>query len=180
MISKLIIYLRLARLDKPVGIYLLLWPSLMGLMLGGLNESYIDFENYLIVLAGAILVRSCGCVINDISDHKFDKLVSRTKDRPIAKGELSLKGAWIFFFILASSCLSLLIFVPKTTVQISLVIAGFYLNISTDKKVFKSTSVFFRYNFWIWNAHILQSCLIKLLYIYNDSFFRSSFMDHKF
>ena len=96
MISKLMIYLRLARLDKPVGIYLLLWPSLMGLMLGALNEGYIDFENYLIVLAGAILVRSCGCVINDISDYKFDKLVSRTKDRPIAKGELSLKGAWIF------------------------------------------------------------------------------------
>ena len=86
MISKLMIYLRLARLDKPVGIYLLLWPSLMGLMLGALNEGYIDFENYLIVLAGAILVRSCGCVINDISDYKFDKLVSRTKDRPIAKG----------------------------------------------------------------------------------------------
>ena len=119
MISKLMIYLRLARLDKPVGIYLLLWPSLMGLMLGALNEGYIDFENYLIVLAGAILARSCGCVINDISDYKFDKLVSRTKDRPIAKGEVSLKGAWIFFFILASFCLSLLMFVPKTTVQIS-------------------------------------------------------------
>ena len=43
MISKLMLYLRLARLDKPVGIYLLLWPSLMGLMLGGLNEGYIDF-----------------------------------------------------------------------------------------------------------------------------------------
>ena len=56
MISKLMIYLRLARLDKPVGIYLLLWPSLMGLMLGALNEGYIDFENYLIVLAGACLL----------------------------------------------------------------------------------------------------------------------------
>jgi 4-hydroxybenzoate polyprenyltransferase len=142
MISKLIIYLRLARLDKPVGIYLLLWPSLMGLMLGGLNESYIDFENYLIVLAGAILVRSCGCVINDISDHKFDKLVSRTKDRPIAKGELSLKGAWIFFFILASSCLSLLIFVPKTTVQISLVIAVFILIYPLTKRFLKAPQFF--------------------------------------
>jgi 4-hydroxybenzoate polyprenyltransferase len=142
MISKLMIYLRLARLDKPVGIYLLLWPSLMGLMLGGLNKGYIDFENYLIVLAGAILVRSCGCVINDISDHKFDKLVSRTKDRPIAKGELSLKGAWIFFFILASSCLSLLIFVPKTTVQISLVIAVFILIYPLTKRFLKAPQFF--------------------------------------
>ena len=142
MISKLMIYLRLARLDKPVGIYLLLWPSLMGLMLGGLNEGYIDFENYLIVLAGAILVRSCGCVINDISDHKFDKLVSRTKDRPIAKGEVSLKGAWIFFYILASSCLSLLMFVPKTTVQISLVIAVFILIYPLTKRFLKAPQFF--------------------------------------
>jgi 4-hydroxybenzoate polyprenyltransferase len=142
MISKLMIYLRLARLDKPVGIYLLLWPSLMGLMLGGLNEGYIDFENYLIVLAGAILVRSCGCVINDISDHKFDKLVSRTKDRPIAKGELSLKGAWIFFYILTSSCLSLLMFVPKTTVQISLVVAVFILIYPLTKRFLKAPQFF--------------------------------------
>ena len=142
MISKLMIYLRLARLDKPVGIYLLLWPSLMGLMLGGLNEGYIDFENYLIVLAGAILVRSCGCVINDISDHKFDKLVSRTKDRPIAKGEVTLKGAWIFFFILASSCLSLLMFVPKTTVEISLVIAVFILIYPLTKRFLKAPQFF--------------------------------------
>src|SRR6056300_2017165 len=142
MISKLMIYLRLARLDKPVGIYLLLWPSLMGLMLGGLNEGYIDFKNYLIVLAGAILVRSCGCVINDISDHKFDKLVSRTKDRPIAKGEVSLKGAWIFFFILASSCLSLLMFVPKTTVEISLVIAVFILIYPLTKRFLKAPQFF--------------------------------------
>ena len=142
MISKLMIYLRLARLDKPVGIYLLLWPSLMGLMLGGLNEGYIDFENYLIVLAGAILVRSCGCVINDISDYKFDKLVSRTKDRPIAKGEVSLKGAWIFFYILASSCLSLLMFVPKTTVQISLVVAVFILIYPLTKRFLKAPQFF--------------------------------------
>ena len=142
MISKLMIYLRLARLDKPVGIYLLLWPSLMGLMLGGLNEGYIDFKNYLIVLAGAILVRSCGCVINDISDYKFDKLVSRTKDRPIAKGEVSLKGAWIFFYILASSCLSLLMFVPKTTVQISLVVAVFILIYPLTKRFLKAPQFF--------------------------------------
>ena len=142
MISKLMLYLRLARLDKPVGIYLLLWPSLMGLMLGGLNEGYIDFKNYLIVLAGAILVRSCGCVINDISDHKFDKLVSRTKDRPIAKGEVSLRGAWIFFFILASSCLSLLMFVPKTTVEISLVIAVFILIYPLTKRFLKAPQFF--------------------------------------
>jgi len=142
MISKLIIYLRLARLDKPVGIYLLLWPSLIGLMLGISNSGIYDLKNFFIVLIGSILVRSCGCVINDISDYKFDKLVSRTKDRPIAKGEISPKSAWIFFCILASSCLGLLMFVPKITAQISLVIAVFILMYPMSKRFLKAPQIF--------------------------------------
>ena len=142
MISKLMIYLRLARLDKPVGIYLLLWPSLIGLMLGIRNSGIYELKDFFIVLIGSILVRSCGCVINDISDYKFDKLVSRTKDRPIAKGEVSLKGAWIYFIILASSCLGLLMFVPKITVQISMVIAVFILIYPMTKRFLKAPQFF--------------------------------------
>jgi len=142
MISKLMIYLRLARLDKPVGIYLLLWPSLIGLMLGISNSGIYDLKNFFIVLIGSILVRSCGCVINDMSDYKFDKLVSRTKDRPIAKGEISLKSAWIFFCILASSCLGLLMFVPKITAQISVVIAVFILMYPMTKRFLKAPQIF--------------------------------------
>ena len=142
MISKLMIYLRLARLDKPVGIYLLLWPSLIGLLLGISNSGFYELKDFFIVLIGSILVRSCGCVINDISDYKFDKLVSRTKDRPIAKGEVSLKGAWIFFSILASSCLGLLMFVPKITVQISMVIAVFILMYPMTKRFLKAPQFF--------------------------------------
>ena len=142
MFSKLMIYLRLARLDKPVGIYLLLWPSLIGLMLGISNSGIYELKDFFIVLIGSILVRSCGCVINDISDYKFDKLVSRTKDRPIAKGEISLKGAWVFFCILASSCLGLLMFVPKTTVEISLVIAVFILIYPLTKRFLKAPQFF--------------------------------------
>ena len=142
MISKLMIYLRLARLDKPVGIYLLLWPSLIGLMLGIRNSGIYELKDFFIVLIGSILVRSCGCVINDISDYKFDKLVSRTKDRPIAKGEVSLKGAWIYFIILASSCLGLLMFVPKTTAQISVVIAVFILIYPMTKRFLKAPQFF--------------------------------------
>ena len=113
-------YIRLCRLDKPIGIYLLLWPSVLGLLLGALNEGYIDFKNYLIVIAGAILVRSCGCVINDISDHKFDRLVERTKDRPIASGEISLKQAWGVFIVLSIASLSLLLLTPTITIKLAL------------------------------------------------------------
>ena len=68
MIIKIKKFYKLARLDKPIGIYLLLWPSLLGLLLGGVHAVSIDIMNYLIVIIGSILVRSCGCVINDISD----------------------------------------------------------------------------------------------------------------
>ena len=136
------IYFKLARLDKPIGIYLLLWPSLMGLMLGGIISDIYAVKNFFIVLIGAILVRSCGCVINDISDHKFDKLVSRTKDRPIASGQISLREAWLFFFILALSSLCLLLFVPITTIYISMIIAAFILLYPLTKRFLKAPQFF--------------------------------------
>lgn len=135
-------YIKLARLDKPVGIYLLLWPSLIGLMLGILESSLFELKSFLIVLIGSILVRSCGCVINDISDHKFDKLVARTKDRPLASGEISLKEAWMFFFSTAAACFSLLIFVPKITLYISIIIAVFIIIYPLTKRFIKAPQFF--------------------------------------
>ena len=135
-------YIKLARLDKPVGIYLLLWPSLIGLMLGILESSIFELKSFLIVLIGSILVRSCGCVINDISDHKFDKLVARTKDRPLASGEISLKEAWMFFFSTAAACFSLLIFVPKITLYISMIIAVFIIIYPLTKRFIKAPQFF--------------------------------------
>ena len=135
-------YIKLARLDKPVGIFLLLWPSLIGLMLGILESSLFELKSFLIVLIGSILVRSCGCVINDISDHKFDKLVARTKDRPLASGEISLKEAWMFFFLTAAACFSLLIFVPKITLYISMIIAVFIIIYPLTKRFIKAPQFF--------------------------------------
>ena len=107
MINKINSFIELARLDKPIGIYLLLWPSLLGYVLAGIN-SELEFGNFLIVIIGSILVRSCGCVINDISDHQIDKLVERTLSRPLASGSISLKEAWLFFIILGILSLMLL------------------------------------------------------------------------
>ena len=134
-------YIRLSRLDKPIGIYLLLWPSVLGLLLAALNEGYIDFKNYLIVIAGAILVRSCGCVINDISDHKFDRLVERTKDRPIASGEISLKQAWGFFIVLSIASLSLLLLTPTITIKLALSFSLLILLYPFAKRFIKAPQV---------------------------------------
>ncbi len=115
-------YVELARLDKPIGIYLLLWPSLLGLLISGFNSN-IGFKEFFIVIIGSILVRSCGCVINDISDFKIDKLVKRTVGRPLASGAVTLQSAWRFFFLLSFLSILILSFTNPFTIKISLFFA---------------------------------------------------------
>ena len=138
MKSKILNYARLARLDKPIGIYLLLWPSLLGLLLGAISRGSIDFENILIVLVGSILVRSCGCVINDISDRDFDKVVERTKERPLASGNISLGEAWVFFIILSLASFSLLLATPLLTIKIALCVSLLIVLYPLSKRFLKA------------------------------------------
>ncbi len=95
---KLSPYLRLMRVDKPIGYLLLLWPTLWGLVLAanGQHNPKIIF----IFVLGVALMRSAGCVINDIADRNIDGKVKRTKSRPIASGELSVKQAMVLFILL--------------------------------------------------------------------------------
>jgi len=138
MIVKIKSFYQLARLDKPIGIYLLLWPSLLGLLLGGIEAGPVNFENYLIVIIGSILVRSCGCVINDISDYKFDKLVKRTAARPLATGALNIKEALVFFFILGLMSLCLLLFTNPLTIKIALFFALLIMFYPMTKRFIKA------------------------------------------
>ena len=88
------LYEKLMRLDKPVGTLLLLWPTLWGLWLatGGAPDPLL----VLIFCLGTVLMRSAGCVINDYADRDFDAHVERTKDRPIATGQVSRQEAlWL-------------------------------------------------------------------------------------
>ena len=132
--------IELARLDKPIGIYLLLWPSLLGLLLAGIY-SEISFKSILIVIIGSILVRSCGCVINDISDYKLDKLVSRTAGRPLAVGNISIIEAWVFFIVLALISFALLWFTNALTIKLS-IFFGFLIVLYPITKRFISAPQF--------------------------------------
>ena len=92
------LFIELTRLTKPIGFMLLFWPCIWGLTLaydfnGGLNN-YFFFG--ILFLTGSILMRSAGCIVNDIVDRKFDKKVERTKNRPIASGRVSVKLAIIY------------------------------------------------------------------------------------
>ena len=110
-------FFELMRLDKPIGIYLLLWPALLALIIStGGNFIYSDF---LIVVIGSILVRSAGCVINDIWDKDLDGSVERTKLRPIPSKRVSIYESWALFLILGFLSLILLSLTNANTIFIS-------------------------------------------------------------
>lgn len=92
-------YAQLIRLDKPIGIFLLLWPTLWALWIA--SEGMPDFSILAIFIAGVFLMRSAGCAINDYADREIDPLVARTRHRPLATGAIQPKEALILFALLA-------------------------------------------------------------------------------
>ena len=102
-------YIYLMRLDKPTGFLLLFWPCSWGMAynLNYLHISYQWFYFLFLFFVGSILMRSAGCIYNDIVDKEIDKKVERTKNRPLASGKVSLRNAWIL--ILTLCFLSLII-----------------------------------------------------------------------
>lgn len=95
-------YIRLARLDRPVGIWLTLFPCWAALLQAA--HGLPDLLNLLVFSLGAFLMRSPGCTINDIADRKFDSHVERTRFRPLANGEISL--FWVMVFLAAQLTLA--------------------------------------------------------------------------
>lgn len=104
------------RLHQPTGIYLLLWPCFWGLSLAGASDIWL----FLLFAAGAIIMRGAGCVINDICDRNFDRLVERTKSRPIAAGEISVQQAIIFLALLLLVGLGILLQLPPHTITLGI------------------------------------------------------------
>jgi 4-hydroxybenzoate polyprenyltransferase len=115
--KKLDAYERLMRLDKPIGILLLLWPTLWALWLA--SRGMPDWITLLIFITGAVLMRSAGCVMNDIADCRYDGLVERTKNRPLATGEVSVKEAYLLSAGLCLLAFALVLLFNKTTILLS-------------------------------------------------------------
>ena len=110
--------IEIARLDKPVGIYLLLWPTLWAVWIAG-NGSPM-FSTVLIFSLGVVIMRSAGCVINDYADRHVDGHVERTRHRPLANGRISEKQALIFFAGLCATAFVLVLFTNLMTIAMSL------------------------------------------------------------
>tara|TARA_B100000674_G_scaffold279078_2_gene230659 strand:- start:180 stop:1043 length:864 start_codon:yes stop_codon:yes gene_type:complete len=118
------IFIELTRLKKPIGYMLLFWPCAWGLTTAYDFSRDINFFLFYLILffAGSVLMRSAGCIVNDIVDRKFDRKVSRTKDRPIASGKISVKKA--IFYSISLCALALIVLVQFNHLTILLAIGS--------------------------------------------------------
>jgi len=117
------LFIELTRLSKPIGFMLLFWPCIWGLTLSynfNLSLNLFIFYGFLF-FSGSVLMRSAGCIVNDISDKNFDKLVERTKKRPIASEKISIKLAIIYATILCVIAFLVLINFNKFTILMALI-----------------------------------------------------------
>lgn len=119
IIQKLDAYERLMRLDKPIGILLLLWPTLWALLIAGHGKP--DWIVVLIFATGTVLMRSAGCVMNDIADSQYDGLVERTQHRPLVNNEVSKKEAYILAIGLSLVAFALVCMLNTLTIKLSVV-----------------------------------------------------------
>ena len=119
MKQKLNSYWRLMRFDKPIGIWLLLLPTLWALWLAASGPPPV--ATLVIFIVGTVLMRAAGCVINDYADRHFDGRVTRTHQRPIVSGEVSPKAAITLFFCLLCSAFFLVLLTNKLTLMLSFV-----------------------------------------------------------
>ena len=120
--NQLNLFIQLIRLKKPIGYMLLFWPCAWGLTLAyDFSNNLSNYFFYLILFfLGAILMRSAGCIVNDILDKEFDKKVFRTKDRPIASGQISVKIGIAYVLILCFCALLVLLNFNTITIMLAL------------------------------------------------------------
>jgi len=109
--EKFQIFVQLTRLNKPIGILLLFWPCVWGLTLAYYysGETILYLKYTILFFLGSVLMRSAGCIFNDIVDKDLDKKVKRTKERPIASNKISVVGALIYIILLCSIALLILL-----------------------------------------------------------------------
>ena len=112
-------YIRLMRLDKPIGSLLLLWPTYWALFLSA--DGWPDLDILFIFTLGVFIMRTAGCVINDFADRKIDKHIVRTQQRPLATGEISSNSALVLFGLLLLIALGLVLQTNILTIKLSLI-----------------------------------------------------------
>ena len=127
-------YERLIRLDKPIGALLLLWPTLWAVWIASHGHPQIPIV--LIFVVGTFLMRSAGCAINDWADRKFDGQVARTRDRPLAAGEIAPREALVLAAMLAAAAFGFVLFLNRYAILLSIVALAIACSYPFAKRVF--------------------------------------------
>ena len=117
--SRLWLYAQLVRFDKPIGSYLLLWPTLWALAIAG--EGAPDPWILFVFVAGTFLMRSAGCAINDYADRDLDLHVARTRERPLTSGRISAREALAVFAVLSLAAFALVLTLDRFTIELSFI-----------------------------------------------------------
>jgi 4-hydroxybenzoate polyprenyltransferase len=118
VLERLALYARLVRLDRPIGIWLLMWPTLWALWLSSAGRP--DERVFVVFVLGVVLMRSAGCAINDYADREFDPQVERTRSRPLAAGRIAPREAVAVYVVLSLAALGLVLTLSAITVWYAL------------------------------------------------------------
>jgi len=173
MKSKLKGIAKLIRFDKPIGTFLLLWPTLSAFFI--LTNGHPSIILITIFCLGTFFMRSAGCVINDYFDRDIDGKVARTKDRPLITGEIKPKEALLLFIVLLMLSASLLIWTNKLTVIVALIGAGLTILYPLTKRFFQIPQVFlglaFSWGVLMASAAELNQITISSVIIFSACFF---------
>ena len=140
LMQKFTAIIELMRVDKPIGIYLLLWPALLTLVIS--TQGNFSLLHLIIVIAGSIIVRSAGCVINDIWDKDIDGNVERTQFRPIPSKRISVNEAWLVFIVLGALSIYLLTLTNINTLLVSTLFAILIVIYPLTKRFFVGPQLF--------------------------------------
>ena len=140
LMQKFTAIIELMRVDKPIGIYLLLWPALLTLVIS--TQGNFNLLQLIIVIAGSIIVRSAGCVINDIWDKDIDGNVERTQFRPIPSKRISVNEAWLVFIVLGALSIYLLSLTNINTLLVSTLFAILIVIYPLTKRFFVGPQLF--------------------------------------
>ena len=148
--KQLNLFIELTRLKRPIGYMLLFWPCAWGLTLAyDFSKNLNDYFFYLLLFfLGSVLMRSAGCIVNDISDKEFDKKVSRTKNRPIASNQVMSSKIRDILYTIILCLLALLVLINfnNLTIYLSSWVYASSLHLPFNEKIYLLASIIFRNN----------------------------------
>jgi len=154
-------YALLARLNRPVGTWLLLWPALWGLWIAG--DGRPNQKVLIVFVLGVFVMRAAGCIINDFADRNIDPHVRRTRDRPLAARRVSPFEALVLFAVLIAIALYLVTLLDELTIKLAFIGAALTVSYPFVKRIFPMPQLYLGISFGGWSVPMAFSAQLGML-----------------